>query len=125
MFPVTLPTHHPKLDHVRIDTYGYIWMPMAYLWFWGCHICAKLHLSEKLGHAQMTSNSWLLSILKYNVAGIVQPMGEEHYRLPDISMKICPLAYQITASFVVTVDIVTICVRHQLQVPETVQSSGP
>ena len=114
----------------HMDIYGCLWHT------YGCGDAtfAQTFIYPTNWDMLLTSNSWLLwstmlrasfSLWETDISDIHISSTWEHYRLPDISMTIYPLAYQITASFVVTVDIVTICVRHQLQVPETVHSSGP
>lgn len=85
-------TNHPQLDHFRIETYGFgdATFAQTFIWtFWSG-----------------VANSQLLSILKYNVAGIVQPLKEPAFTSPVahrmknkacltfFRMKISPLAIE-------------------------------
>lgn len=120
-------TNHPQLDHFRIETYGFgdATFAQTFIWtFWSG-----------------VANSQLLSILKYNVAGIVQPLKKPAFTSPVahrmknkacltfFRMKISPLASSNHCFFVVTVS--TSHVYHRCHPvlwkisSKTVHSSGP
>ena len=121
LWPHTTHSHHPKLDHFRLAlnhmdgrlwfTYGFGDAKLAHTF---------MHVSEKFGHAwSATLGSWStmlrtsFSLWKTEVPDVhISSTLDEEQSRPEIRMKICQLAYQITASFVVTVEIV-------------VHSSGP